>query len=249
MAEPKSTTGFFGKLPSHGDFVSRRLPPGFVQCWDEWLQNVIACSREQLGDAWLEVYLTSPIWRFALSPNLVGEQSWTGILMPSVDRVGRYFPLTIAASVGSDLPLLQLIESADPWFERLDEIALATLQEEESLDLDDLAEQLVELGSPVSDMVMQPIRRQPRQPKLAMRSSVVSIDNLVAILPVLTTRLLSATLNAYGIWWTRGSDRITPSVLITEGLPPVQGFAALMDGQWDVWGWNDNSIPGTPVAN
>lgn len=249
MVEPHSTTGFFGKLPSHGDFVSRRLPQGFLQSWDEWLQNVIACSREQLGDAWLEVYLTSPIWRFALSPNLVGEQSWTGILMPSVDRVGRYFPLTIAASVGPDLPLLQLIETADPWFERLDEIALATLQEEESLDLDELAEQLVELGAPVSDTILQPIKRQPRQPKLAMRSSVVSIDNLVSVLPALTTRLLSATLNAYGIWWTRGSDRITPSVLITEGLPPVQGFAALMDGQWEVWGWNDNSNSGTPVAH
>ncbi len=213
------------------------------------MQNVIACSREQLGDAWLDVYLTSPIWRFALSPNLIGEQSWTGILMPSVDRVGRYFPFTIAAPVGPDLPLLQLIETADQWFERLDAIALATLQEEENMDLRVLEEQLVELGSPVSDSIVQPIKRQPRQPKLAMHSSVVSIDNLVAILPVLTTRLLSATLNAYGIWWTRGSDRITPSVLITEGLPPVQGFAALMDGQWGVWGWNDSSIPGMPVAN
>ena len=249
MVGQNSTTGFFGKLPSHGDFVSRRLPPGFLQNWDEWLQSVIACSREQLGDAWLEVYLTSPIWRFALSPNLIGEQSWTGILMPSVDRVGRYFPLTIAASMGSDLPLLQLIDGADQWFERLDEIALATLQEEESLDLDELAEQLAELGAPVSDPLIQPPRRQARQPKLAMRTSVVSIDNLAAILPVLTTRLLSATLNAYGIWWTRGSDRITPSVLVTEGLPPVQGFAALMDGQWDVWGWNDNAVPGTPTAN
>ena len=60
--------GYFGKFPSHGDFITRRLPrDGFLDIWDSWLQNALATSREQLGEAWLPTYLTSPLWRFALA--------------------------------------------------------------------------------------------------------------------------------------------------------------------------------------
>ena len=41
--------GYFGKFPSHGDFITRRLPrDGFLDIWDRWLQNALATSREQL---------------------------------------------------------------------------------------------------------------------------------------------------------------------------------------------------------
>jgi type VI secretion system protein ImpM len=42
------------------------------------------------------VYLTFPVWRFLLPVGVLGSTAWTGVLMPSVDRVGRYFPLTLA---------------------------------------------------------------------------------------------------------------------------------------------------------
>ncbi|MCG8100523.1 MAG: type VI secretion system-associated protein TagF, partial [Candidatus Thiodiazotropha taylori] len=87
--------GLYGKIPSLGDFVTRRLPRGFIAPWETWMQEAIANSREQLGDFWLDNYLTSPMWRFALSPGICGEQGWAGILMPSVDRVGRYYPFTL----------------------------------------------------------------------------------------------------------------------------------------------------------
>ena len=87
--------GFFGKVPSHGDFVARRLPAAFVSVWDGWLQAGLADSRGRLGADWLAAYLHSPIWRFALDAGVCGPQAWAGLMMPSVDRVGRYFPLTI----------------------------------------------------------------------------------------------------------------------------------------------------------
>ena len=82
-------TGFFGKLPGRGDFIGRHLPKSFLDPWDTWLQQAIAQSHIQLGGLWRECYCTSPIWRFALSPGLCGPAVYTGILMPSVDRVGR----------------------------------------------------------------------------------------------------------------------------------------------------------------
>jgi type VI secretion system protein ImpM len=38
--------GWFGKLPSLGDFASRRLPDAFVSRWDRWLQGGLARARE-----------------------------------------------------------------------------------------------------------------------------------------------------------------------------------------------------------
>ena len=81
--------GFYGKVPVLGDFVTQRLPASFVKNWDTWLQNGLSASREELGDNWLDIYLTSPIWRFAMREGACGATAWAGILMPSVDRVGR----------------------------------------------------------------------------------------------------------------------------------------------------------------
>ena len=89
--------GFFGKLPSHGDFVSRRLPPDFLTEWEAWLNGGLDRSRAMLGEAWLTTYLACPIWRFIASPRCCGDSGFAGILMPSLDRVGRYYPLSIIA--------------------------------------------------------------------------------------------------------------------------------------------------------
>jgi len=95
---PLPTAGWFGKIPALGDFVSRRLPIEFIEPWDSWLSEELFAAREKLGENWLESYLKAPIWRFALMPGTLDANHWFGVLMPSVDRVGRQFPLTFAAS-------------------------------------------------------------------------------------------------------------------------------------------------------
>ena len=90
------TCGFYGKLPSQGDFLTRRLPWEFTAAWDDWLQQGMLASREALGERWLELYLSAPIWRFQLAPGVCGPLGWRGVFFASVDRVGRYFPLTLA---------------------------------------------------------------------------------------------------------------------------------------------------------
>jgi type VI secretion system protein ImpM len=89
--------GFYGKIPARGDFVQAGLPRSFVDPWDDWLQRVIAASRLILSDSWLPAWLESPVWRFALAPGLCGPAAVVGLWMPSVDRVGRHYPLTLAA--------------------------------------------------------------------------------------------------------------------------------------------------------
>ena len=94
--------GLYGKLPAHGDFLSRNLPPEFVQGWDDWLQRSVASSQEQLGGSWLDLYLTSPLWRFVISSGVIDDQVWAGVMMPSVAKVGRYFPLTLVMPYGQN---------------------------------------------------------------------------------------------------------------------------------------------------
>jgi type VI secretion system protein ImpM len=89
--------GFCGKIPARGDFVGSGLPRSFVAAWDDWLQRVLPASRAALGADWLPAWLEAPVWCFALAPGLCGADAVIGLWMPSVDRVGRHFPLTLAA--------------------------------------------------------------------------------------------------------------------------------------------------------
>ena len=94
---PALSVGFYGKLPARGDFVRVGLPRDFTDPWDDWLQSVLAGSRALMGEAWLPAFLEAPVWRFALPPGMCGAQAVLGLMLPSVDRAGRYFPLTFAA--------------------------------------------------------------------------------------------------------------------------------------------------------
>ncbi len=92
MDEP---AGWFGKLPCCGDFVARRLDVEVVRVLDAWLSRSMRVARERRGDAWLRSYLAARVVCFAWRPGVVGEQGWCGVLMPSCDNVGRYFPLVV----------------------------------------------------------------------------------------------------------------------------------------------------------
>jgi type VI secretion system protein ImpM len=92
-------TGFWGKLPSRGDFVRAALSRDFIEPWDAWLSAAMAETRDRLGEAWHDAWMIAPVWRFALSAELCGPRAVVGLWMPSVDRAGRHFPLTIATEI------------------------------------------------------------------------------------------------------------------------------------------------------
>lgn len=118
--------GFYGKLPSEGDFITRRLPWEFTSTWDDWLQQGLQASREALGARWLECYLSAPIWRFQLAPGVCGPAGWRGLFFASVDRVGRYFPLTLAFADGAPTALAALSGEPEAWL-AIEDAALAGL--------------------------------------------------------------------------------------------------------------------------
>lgn len=92
--------GWFGKLPGMGDFAHRRLPEEFRDAWARWLNAGLARLRV-LHQNWTERYLEAPLWCFVLGNGVVGGQSWIGVMMPSVDESGRYFPFTVTQELVS----------------------------------------------------------------------------------------------------------------------------------------------------
>jgi len=103
MTQPSAVgpcAGWFGKIPSLGDFVQRNLPPSFVEPWDAWLSQELSHSQRALGEHWAESWRHAPAWCFCLGAGVLDQRSWQGLLLPSLDRVGREFPLTIAVSAG-----------------------------------------------------------------------------------------------------------------------------------------------------
>lgn len=103
---PQARAGLFGKLPARGDFVRENLPRDFTDAWDGWWQRGMAETQQRFGEDWREAWLEAPVWRFVLPPGLCGAGGVLGLWMPSVDRAGRYSPLTIAATAAGDWALL-----------------------------------------------------------------------------------------------------------------------------------------------
>jgi len=137
--------GWFGKLPGMGDFAHRRLPESFLSEWDHWLQRGLARLKDRHTD-WMAHYLQAPVWCFALGAGVAGEGAWIGVMMPSVDGVGRYFPITLAveidASVGDALQG-DALRGVLLWWERGTQAALEGLEGDmDALGFDALLERL-----------------------------------------------------------------------------------------------------------
>jgi type VI secretion system protein ImpM len=133
-APERTIPGWHGKLPSLGDFASRRLAPAFLDPWDRWLgQSLLALQTARPAD-WLADYLHCPSWRFLLCPGVLpgsaGDEAWAGVLLPSVDRVGRYFPLTLVRPLGAAVPDSGAMQALWDWLARLEELALDALDED-----------------------------------------------------------------------------------------------------------------------
>ena len=122
-----SIKGCFGKLPAHGDFVWQGLPSEFVTPWDKWQQRLMAALQQQAPDRWLESYLQNPFWRFVIRDAALGPYVWCGVLMPSVDAVGRYFPFTLADALPADAPLTSVVNALPGWFDMVEDLMLSAL--------------------------------------------------------------------------------------------------------------------------
>lgn len=220
LASGTGPAGWYGKIPALGDFASRRLPTEFTQRWDAWLARAIETSQAALGGAWLDTYLSGPVWRFALSPGLIDAHFWFGVLMPSVDRVGRYFPLTIATA--SSLPPTPPLATLEQWYERASAAALACLADGSTVERLEAA--LARLG-PLS-FYPPDVSLSPGDAVMARLPSAHGLDQAFAHA---ATPLLLRELRGASYWWAH-VEGVAPAIVVYRGLPDAATFVRLLDG-------------------
>lgn len=90
----RPVAAIFGKLPATGDFVWRGLPDAFRKHWDFWLTRHIA-HLQRHG----HVFPSGGL-RFSLPS---GGRLAAGVILPSRDKAGRHFPLSLLLLADGDL--------------------------------------------------------------------------------------------------------------------------------------------------
>jgi type VI secretion system protein ImpM len=241
MSSP--VVGYFGKLPSHGDFIERRVAERFREVWDEWLQRSIQESHQALGNRWLDCYLTSPIWRFYLSDGIAGSACYTGVLMPSVDRVGRYFPFTVVAELPLEPAAIEIAEAASGWYAEVEQRCVDAL-ENTSFELAEFDEALAVSSEQLRGLdQLAPVGAFPGR-STQWRWPLGSIEHPSDTMGRPLLRAAQAALRPMTMWWTAGSELVAPSVLLVRSLPRAESFAALIAGTWNDGAWQGDLAGG-----
>jgi len=234
--------GWYGKMPSLGDFASRRLEADFIEPWDLWLGEGLQAQRSTFGEAWLDAYLDTPAWRFLLSPGALRgvspELAFAGVLVPSVDRVGRHFPLTLVASLSRLPDLAAEFDALLAWLHRLEDTAFDALQGDWTID--DLENALADLAPPgaqISGVVEDRLTTVRR----AVAEAIAGRGGFVDVAGISSRADLAAIFSAppgapaprppmhgLALWIADPPGR--PQLLVSHGLPSLDEFVRMFSG-------------------
>lgn len=221
--------GLYGKLPMKRDFISVAVPPAFLDLWEPWLQGGVTASRIELGPSWQDIFLRAPIWRFWLGAELCGRPAM-GSVMPSVDAVGRFFPLTAFAcgEAGSAFAPPRLDPQSD-WFARIESMLLGTLDED--CVYEELLEALGQLPEPATAPAAAegPLIRTIHAARLTTVDAAENLEGAFAALFTDQERRLDAT---GCFFWTIGGEDFPPAAMFSAGLPDPNILTTFLSGQF-----------------
>ncbi len=195
--------GLFGKVPSKRDFVAVAAPRAFLRVFEPWLETGLKQGRA-CGDDWTQAFHTAPIWRFWLGPALCGE-AFTGAFMPSVDALGRMFPLTVVGS-SCDGPLAPPeIDSRSRWFTQVEDLLLDALDPNASF------ETLVARLGGLSD-----------------DAPTAEPDALAKRFAAIRAQQANCPLETATFWWTIGGGDCPQCAMAQKGMPSPELFADML---------------------
>jgi len=216
--------GAFGKMPSVGDFLRLNANQAFVQVWDDWIQRSMLACASAAGARWDAMYMSAPIWRFCLTANLAGPQKIIGVLMPSVDRVGRRFPLTLMAPMHAEGSALLTHFRETNLFRQLETLALRSL--EDDMNRSRLNDALTRIPPP-SRRSHALVRGQSGTMVLTQG------EGLSDVLPDLAAGLIAKQYRTPSIWSTEIGG--VPRLMVCEGLPVGANVQGLFDLHAAIW--------------
>ena len=217
----------------NGDFIQRDLPAHFIHRWDGWLQENLSAGQQQLKDNWLKHYLTSPIWRFFIAPSVIDDNAYIGIFGPSVDRVGRYFPMTIATPISAEHVPSLFSTAFQAIYSELESLFLKYLNADSStgsISVETLSKELFQLSASLQQLIKtQDLDRLPES--LDSHRFILSDQSDIAgAISGLWLMQIMEQHRGTSLWWSNGSHAFEPSLLINRGLPDKQQFISMLTG-------------------
>jgi type VI secretion system protein ImpM len=189
-----------------------------------------------------------PVWRFVFSPGLLTANAWAGLVLPSVDAVGRYFPLAFAAALPStSLDIVRTLLAAETWFDEMESIALDALAPRVDVAAVDAAIAAKPfraewLRYPEGHDETVPIR--PSKPQMLSVPLAARHAGSAAEVLELAQRLAEPC----GAWLAEESELFGRCLLLCEALPPAEQYCALMDGRWAEHGWSRRDVKSGATA-
>ena len=216
--------GAFGKIPSVGDFFRINAPPGFAAIWDEWVQRCLVSGAHMYADGWDDLYMSVPIWRFSLSADIAGPNPIMGVFMPSVDRVGRRFPLTLMGPLPGDAPLVPAHLGSTQTFEALEEIALSVLDEDIGKDMLEDKLSSVDWQADMADARCRIV------PGAVIACKATAPEMLT---PQLSADLLARAFSKPSVWTALMKD--DTRLMVCDGLPEGANMQGLFDLDAEIW--------------
>jgi type VI secretion system protein ImpM len=225
-------SGLFGKLPAKRDFVAVNAPRRFLESWENWMQAGLATSRLALGGRWGEAYNHAPLWRFWLGADLCGQPA-LGAWTPSVDGVGRAFPLTLFTIADEGALPPPEIDAQEDWLQAAEAKLLEALDPQ--TDFEAFTRSLSELPAPNA-------HEEPAElggfSLLAEGGALArDVDDKFGLAFRAARRFDHRRAFAgESFWWTIGGEGFPPLALALKGLPAPSRFADFLTGEFDPQG-------------
>lgn len=213
----------YGKYPGKRDYIVVNLPQGVLQPLENWLRTALSVSREALGARWQEHYMVQPVWDFWLGSGVVGKDCM-GSIVPSVDGIGRPFPMVILAHAhagGHRFALPDSLED-DVWFAEVHRRLMLALSDTPPRDPGDLVAGLQDpppAGGGGQDGL------QPSGHGFRWFWDGDGYEGAAARMRALHDHCRN---DGRTIWWTAGGSYVAPQSVSFEGMPDTDFMTQMM---------------------
>jgi type VI secretion system protein ImpM len=217
----------YGKLPTKRDFIALNTPRSVLSTFEPWLQSAISASRTTLAGSWQNAFLNAPIWRFWLGADLCGA-SVIGAFMPSLDGIGRYFPLTLFARADDNCAIPPPeFNPQDDWFHHAENLLLACLHHDTSFD--NVLANLDTLPIPHQDLKTSSHAVEIRP---GITFAPAPTQDFADVFQSIRTTDYDRIYASTSFWWTLGGEEFAPMAIAAHRMPDPFLFAAMLNGQF-----------------
>lgn len=219
--------GFFGKLPSYGDFIKRNVSPAVIDYWDNWILQAFDNSRSELKEQWKGHFFTSPIWRFTIDSRIVSNETISGLMMPSVDSIGRCYPFFVFCRFSANTDTIKLASMIDDCHEKCEEFLLNLLDTERP-DLEMILSQISQFYEPIKRQHIPKIQKTASLRHEIYEHNGINEKAFCEVNESFLSALVEQHYAPMTVWHRASSQTLPSQYRYFKGMPPIHSFSSFL---------------------